>query len=122
MLIGMNIKPLTIQKQLKYNKKQNNMAGGNWKALFKGVQENDIELVKYYLKTGIDPNYQHPEFMALPLAESIRHNHIQITKLLLLNGAKPLIVETESGNTSLELAKKMKNNAAIELLNNFIEK
>ena len=46
------------------------MSAGDWKDIFKGVKENDIELVKYYLREGIDPNYQHPEFMALPLAES----------------------------------------------------
>ena len=44
------------------------MSGGDWKAMFKGIQENNLELVKFYLKSGIDPNYQHPEFMALPIA------------------------------------------------------
>lgn len=97
------------------------MSGGDWKEMFKGIQENDLELVNYYLKMGIDPNYQHPEFMALPLAESIRYNHIQIAELLLLNGAEPLIVEMESSSTCLEIAKKMKNEIAINLLNNFIK-
>lgn len=97
------------------------MSAGDWKAMFKGIQDNDLELVRYYLEAGIDPNYQHPEFMALPLAESIRYNHIEIAKLLLLNGAKPLIMEIESGGTPLDLAKKMKNHIAIDLLNNFTE-
>jgi len=96
------------------------MSGGDWKAMFKGIQENDFELVQFYLKSGIDPNYQHPEFMALPIAESIRYNHIEITKLLLLNGAKPLITEMESGVTPLEIAKREKNSKAIDLLNQFI--
>ena len=39
------------------------MSGGDWKAMFKGIQEGDFELVKYYLNIGIDPNYQHPEFL-----------------------------------------------------------
>ena len=34
------------------------------KIMFKAIQENDKELVNYYLKMGIDPNYQHPEFIA----------------------------------------------------------
>ncbi len=97
------------------------MSGGNWKAMFKGIQENDIELVKYYLRTGVDPNYQHPEFMALPLAESIRYHHIEIVKVLLLNGAKPLIVEIESGKTCLELATQLKKTAVIDLLKGFLE-
>lgn len=82
------------------------MSGGDWKAMFKGIQENDLELVKFYLKSGIDPNYQHPEFMALPIAESIRYDNIEITELLLQNGADPLITEMESGATPLETAKK----------------
>ncbi len=97
------------------------MSGGDWKRMFIGIQKNDFELVKYYLRTGIDPNYQHPEYMALPLAESIRYNNIEITELLLLNGAKPLIREMESGITTLEIAKRMKNQKVVDLLNNFIE-
>lgn len=97
------------------------MSGGDWKAMFKGIQENDFELVKYYLRTGIDPNHQHPEFMALPLAESIRYDNIEIAELLLLNGAKPLIIEMESGITTLEIAKKMKNQRVIDLLNKYVE-
>lgn len=96
------------------------MSGGDWKAMFKGVQENDLELVKFYLKSGIDPNYQHPEFMALPIAESIRYNNIEITKLLLENGANPLITEMESGLTPLEFAKRKGNQKAVDLLNDFV--
>lgn len=96
------------------------MTGGNWKEMFKGVQENDRELVLYYLKKGIDPNYQHPEFLALPLAESIRYKHIEITKLLLEYGAKPLIIEVESGCSSLDLGKKMNSIEAVKLMTEFI--
>jgi len=98
------------------------MSAGDWKDMFKGVQENDLELVKYYLKEGVDPNYQHPEFMALPLAESIRYNHLEMSKLLLSNGAKPLIREMESGGNCLVLAKKMKNQIAVDLLKEFSDK
>jgi len=95
------------------------MSGGDWKEMFKGIQKNDLELVKYYLRMGIDPNYQHPEYMALPLAESIRYDHMEIAKLLLANGAQPSIIEMESGGTCLDLAKKLKNKAAIDLMNEF---
>jgi ankyrin repeat protein len=96
------------------------MSGGDWKAMFKGIQENDLELVKFYLKSGIDPNYQHPEFMALPIAESIRYNNIEITKLLLQNGANPLTTEMESGLTPLDTAKKRNDQKTVDLLNSFI--
>jgi len=96
------------------------VSAGDWKDMFKGIQENDLELVEYYLESGIDPNFQHPEFMALPLAESIRLNHLEIAKLLLIKGAKPLIKEIESGGTCLDLAKQLNNRNAIDLLNGFI--
>lgn len=97
------------------------MSAGDWKAMFKGIQENDFQLVKYYLKSSIDPNYQHPEYMALPLSESIRYNNLEIAELLLINGAQPLIVEMESGVTTLELAKKLKNQKGVELIEKFIQ-
>lgn len=97
------------------------MSGGDWKAMFKAVQENDIELVKFYLKLGIDTNYQHPEFMALPLSESIRYNNLEIAELLLKNGANPLIIELESGITSMELAEKKENKNALSLLKSLNE-
>jgi len=92
------------------------MSGGDWKAMFKAIQECDYELVKYYLKIGIDPNYQHPEFMASPLIESIRCNHLEITKLLLENGADPMIKEIIEKDTPLMVAKRLNNQKAIELL------
>lgn len=96
------------------------MSGGDWKAMFKAIQQNDLELVKFYLKSGIDPNYQHPEFMALPIAESIRYNNLEITKLLLENGASLSTIEIESGVTALETAKRKNNQKAINLLGEFI--
>lgn len=96
------------------------MSAGDWKDMFKGVQENDMELVKYYLKSGIDPNYQHPEFMALPLAESIRYDHMDMAKLLLAHGADPLVREMESGGSCLDLVKKLKKQSFINLLIQFI--
>ncbi len=95
------------------------MSAGDWKDMFKGVQENDLSLVKYYLSEGINPNYQHPEFMALPLAEAIRYDLLEMVKLLLANGADPLIKEMESGLTCLELANSMKDQSLIDLLNDY---
>ena len=58
------------------------MAGGNWKDMFKAVQEGDIALVDYYLKIGVDPNYQHPEFLASAFVERIRFNQLAIHKIV----------------------------------------
>ena len=97
------------------------MSGGDWKAMFKAIQNNDLELVAFYLRSRIDPNYQHPEYMALPLAESIRYNHLDIAKLLLSNGADPQIIEMESGCSCLALANDLKNELAVELLKSYID-
>ena len=98
------------------------MSAGDWKAMFKAIQEGDFELVNYYLRVDIDPNYQHPEFLALPLSESIRYNHLDIAELLLKHGADPNIVEMESGITTMQLAQNMNHQQSIELIGKFITK
>jgi len=95
------------------------MSAGNWKELFQAVQTNDIALVEYHLETGVDPNHQHPEFLAAPLVESIRFNHLEISKLLLEKGADPLIVEIWGKETPLSVAQSTNNQAAIELLQQY---
>lgn len=68
------------------------MSGGDWKEMYVAVQRGDIDLVKYHIKNGIDPNYQHPEILSLPLVTAIIEGHIEIAKFLLENGADPTIV------------------------------
>ena len=46
--------------------------GGDWKEMFRGVETNDFDLVRYHICTGIDLNYQHPEFLTSALIESTR--------------------------------------------------
>ncbi|MGB1207553.1 MAG: ankyrin repeat domain-containing protein [Chitinophagales bacterium] len=96
------------------------MSGGNWKEMFEGIETNDIALVEYYLKIGVDPNYQHPEFLASPLVESIRRNHLEIAKLLLENKADPNIKEVWGKETPLFVAQKQKNKKAIQLLKAYL--
>ncbi len=95
------------------------MSAGNWKDMFQGIQNGDTELVEYYLAIGVDPNYQHPEFLALPLVESIRFNHLTITKLLLDNGADPELKEIWGKETALSVAQAANNEEAILLLQQF---
>ncbi len=98
------------------------MSGGDWKDMFQAAQTGDVGLVEYYLKSGIDPNYQHPEFMASALIESIRFDHFNVTKLLLEKGADPTIIEDMDGDTPLSVAKSKRNQATIDLLNSYIQK
>jgi len=92
------------------------MIGGDWKDMFSAIQKGDYSLVEYYLKKGVDLNYQHPEFLAAPLVESIRYNQLEIAKLLLENNADPNIKEAWGGETPLSVANNKKNKAAIDLL------
>lgn len=94
------------------------MSGGDWKAMFAAIQKGDYNLVGYYLKMGIDPNYQHPEFMAAPIAESVRFNHLDIAKLLLSYGADPKAKEVIGGQTAIDVAKEKQNQEALSLLQN----
>ncbi len=96
--------------------------GGDWKEMFQAIQTGDLALVEYYLQMGIDPNYQHPEYMAAPLVESIRFKHLDIAKLLLEKGAKPQIKEDWGGETALSVAQSTHNQAAIRLLEEYIGK
>jgi len=65
------------------------MSHGDWKDMFLGVQNNDLELVQYYIRIGVDINYQHPEFMTSPLLEIILYFRPEMTTMLLQNGASP---------------------------------
>lgn len=97
------------------------MAGGDWKEMFRAIQFGDLELVRYYLRMGIDPNYQHPEFLVSPLVESIRYDQLEIAKMLLDHGADPKIVEINGKDTPMKVAKSLKNKQAIELLNSYLK-
>jgi len=94
--------------------------GGDWKEMFHAIQQGDIDLVDYHLETGVDPNYQHPEFLAAPLVESIRFNQLEITKLLLENGADPTISEIWGKATPRIVAQANNNQAALQLLDQYI--
>ncbi len=97
------------------------MQGGDWKFMFHAVEQNDVDSVEYYLSQGVDPDYQHPEYLESALVESIRLNHLDIAKMLLEHGADPLIKEVWGGATPLSVAKSQKNKAAKELIQSYIK-
>jgi uncharacterized protein len=97
------------------------MGHGDWKDMFRGVQNNDLELVRYYIKIGIDLNYQHPEFLTSPLIESIRQNHLEMLTFLLENGASAHLKEVESNKSPLAIAQALGNQAAIKILKLYLE-
>lgn len=96
------------------------MGHGDWKDMFKGVQDNDLELVKYYIRMSIDLNYQHPEFLTSPLIESIRNENLPMLTLLLDNGALPDVCEVASEKSPMSIAKEIGNEAIIHKLEEYL--
>ncbi len=95
------------------------MAHGDWKDMIAGVQKNDLELVQYYIRMGIDINYQHPEFMTSALMECIRCGHKDMLVLLLENGANPNLKEAFSGDSPLKLAMRLNRKELINMLSKY---
>ncbi|MGB0862061.1 MAG: ankyrin repeat domain-containing protein [Saprospiraceae bacterium] len=96
--------------------------GGDWKEMLYASQRGDLELLKFYFKMGVNPDYQHPEFLTNPLLESIRFGHLEIAGFLLENGANPLIEEIwDEKSTPLSIAIMTKNKDAVTLLQKYID-
>jgi NADPH:quinone reductase-like Zn-dependent oxidoreductase len=84
--------------------------------MFHGIQQKDLELVRYYLHMGIDVNYQHPEYMTSPLIESIRVGEAAMVRLLLDNGASAQTVEMDSQKSPLAVAKATGNQEILAII------
>lgn len=95
------------------------MSAGDWKQLFQAAGSGDLGMVEYYIHAGIDPNYQHPEFLSTPLIESAQNGHAEIVEFLIKNGADPLIKSDLDGLTALETAQLYKQQRVVEILQGF---
>jgi ankyrin repeat protein len=95
--------------------------GGDWKEMFLGVETNDFDLVRYHISSGIDLNYQHPEFLTSALIESINQNHLEMMTFLLENGAIPDLREAFSFKTPMQIAKELRNKEAVAILNFYLK-
>ncbi len=92
------------------------MSAGNWKELYQAALDGNIELVKYHIRDGANPNYQHPEILATPLVAAITHGHTDIAIFLLENGADPKLESYFDALTPLKAAKKMKNKELVAVI------
>ena len=95
--------------------------GGNWKEMYGACQSGDLALVEYHIQRGIDPNYQHPEFMTTALIASLEEGHLEVTRYLLEQGANPLLKEDFGDLTPLSVAKATRNKAAVTMLQSYIK-
>ena len=96
------------------------MSAGDWKKMLEGAQTGNLRLVKYYLELGVNPNYQHPEFLTTPLIESITHQYPEIVAYLLNNGADPQLKAGFSEETPLMIAEQTQNESIVKLLQMYL--
>ena len=94
--------------------------GGDWKEMFHAAQKGDLELVKYHIKMGIDPNYQHPEFLTTALIEAAQYGQAELVSYLLENGANPHIKADFGGDTAMSVAKTYRQKAVMKVLKKHI--
>lgn len=92
------------------------MAAGDWKEMLIAAQNGDLSLVRYHIRMGENPNYQHPEFLTTPLIEAATFGHTEIVEFLLQNGADPKIKAGFSSDTALKMAKQNRHQEIIRLL------
>jgi len=90
--------------------------GGDWKEMFHAAKEGDIDLLTYHLKMGVDPNYQHPEFLTTALIEATQEGRTDAVRCLLEYGADPSVKAIFGGDTALSLAKALRHKEIISLL------
>ena len=92
------------------------MAAGDWKEMLIAAQSGDLALVRYHIRMGENPNYQHPEFLTTPLIEAATFGHAEIVEFLLQNGADPKIKAGFSSDTALKMARQNRHQEIIRLL------
>ena len=83
------------------------MSAGDWKDLYKASSEGDLELVQFHLRQGVDPNYQHPEILSLPLVAALLNGHESVARCLFEAGAKPDVDSIFDNMNAFEAARRM---------------
>lgn len=85
--------------------------------MYVAAQDGNLELLTYHIRSGIDPNYQHPEILSLPLVTAILNGHTEISIYLLTHGANPEIKSYYDDMTAIEAAIKTNNEIVLTQLN-----
>lgn len=92
------------------------MAAGDWKEMYNAAATGNLELLRYHIKNGVNPNYQHPEILSTPLVASIVGGHLEITRFLLAHGADPKLLSEFDNLTPLQAAKLYRRAEVLQLL------
>lgn len=83
------------------------MSGGDWKEMFNAGCAGDLALVEHHVKSGVDVNYAHPEFLSTPLVAAILAGQEAVALYLLDHGANPALPSEFDAATPLEAAQQM---------------
>ena len=81
------------------------MSGGDWKDMFHAACRGDLELVRFHLEHGVDPDHAHPEYQETPLVAAILAKQPGAADLLLDHGADPTLVSPMDQFTPLQAAR-----------------
>jgi ankyrin repeat protein len=84
-------------------------------SLLRRVQENHLNIVRDLIERGVNVN-EMPEGLITPLMSSAHHGYVDITRLLLNNGAEVSIREERLGWTALFFAVKYNHPGVVHLL------
>lgn len=96
------------------------MSAGDWKDMLSAVQNGKLEIVKYHIQNGVNPNYEHPELFTTALIESISNERTEIVKYLLKNGADATMKSGFTKQSPLKVAKSKMNREIIDILEKYI--
>ncbi|MFZ1361895.1 MAG: hypothetical protein WAS05_03020 [Candidatus Nanopelagicales bacterium] len=83
------------------------MEHGSYKSFFEAAAIGDLELVRGYVRTGVDVNFIHPEFQSTALVVSILGSHEDVALFLLEQGADSSQLSPLDELTPIEAAEKM---------------
>ena len=83
------------------------MSGGDWKEMFNAGCAGDLALVEHHVKSGVDVNYAHPEFLSTPLVAAILAGQEAVALYLLDHGANPALPSEFDAATPLQAAQQM---------------
>lgn len=92
------------------------MSGGDWKEMYGAAVDGDVELLRYYLGKGVDPNFQHPEFQCSALVGALLAGRLETSQALLEGGADPRLLSEFDALTPAQAAQRSGRPELRELL------
>lgn len=96
------------------------MSSGDWKDMVYAIRDGKIEIVKYHISNGVNPNYEHPEFFTTALLECVLYEELEIAEYLLSHGADPKLKSGYNNESPISLAEKKNNPEFLNLFRSYV--